>query len=141
MCRVEILEVLDLPDLKIVKSSDTRWLAHECCVKAVKPSYISIVLSLQNIYETSHEPETLGLIKLFLVTPQWQQCYLTTFFLKWQCSDVTTIEELTICCRWVERGVPEEYSIEILPLKKVNAEGIYSASCLTDQAPGPLPYF
>ena len=23
-------------------------------------------------------------------------------------TDVTTIEELTICCRWVESGVPEE---------------------------------
>ena len=41
------------------------------------------------------------------------------------CTDVATIEELTICCRWVERGVPEEHFIEILPLKKANAESIY----------------
>ena len=27
-------------------------------------------------------------------------------------TDVTTIEELTICCRWVESGVPEEHFIE-----------------------------
>ena len=40
---------------------------------------------------------------------------------------VTTIEELTICCLWVESGVPEEHFIEILPLKKANAESIYSA--------------
>ena len=40
-------------------------------------------------------------------------------------TDVTTIEELTICCRWLERGVPEERFIEILPLKKANAESIY----------------
>ena len=32
----EIQKVLDLPELKIVKPSDTRWLAHERCVKAVK---------------------------------------------------------------------------------------------------------
>ena len=44
-----------------------------------------------------------------------------------ECTDVTTIEELTICCRWVEKGVPEEHFIEILPLKKANAESIYSA--------------
>ena len=44
-----------------------------------------------------------------------------------ECTDVTTTEELTICCRWVERGVPEEHFIEILPLKKANAESIYSA--------------
>ena len=45
-----------------------------------------------------------------------------------ECTDVTTIEELTICCRWVESGVPEEYFIEIFPLKKANAESIYCIS-------------
>ena len=59
----EIHKVLGLPELKIVNPSDTRWLAHECCVKAVKTSYSSIVLALENIYETSHEPEALGLSK------------------------------------------------------------------------------
>ena len=44
-----------------------------------------------------------------------------------ECTDVTTIEELTICCHWVESGVPEEHLIEILSLKKANAESIYSA--------------
>ena len=44
-----------------------------------------------------------------------------------ECTDVTTIEELTICCRRVESRVPEEHFIEILPLKKANAESIYSA--------------
>ena len=44
-----------------------------------------------------------------------------------KCTDVTIIEELTIYCRWVERGVPEEHFIEILPLKKANAESIDSA--------------
>ena len=44
-----------------------------------------------------------------------------------ECTDVNTIEELTICCHWVESGEPEEHFIEILPLKKVNAESIYSA--------------
>ena len=44
-----------------------------------------------------------------------------------ECTGITAIEELTICCRWVESGVPEEYFIEILSLKKANAESIYSA--------------
>ena len=35
-----------------------------------------------------------------------------------ECTDVTTIEELTICCHWVESGVPEEHFFEILSLKK-----------------------
>ena len=44
-----------------------------------------------------------------------------------ECTAVTTIEELTICCRWVDSGAPEEHFIEILALKKANAESIYSA--------------
>ena len=44
-----------------------------------------------------------------------------------ECTDVTTTEELTICCRWVESGVPEEHFIEILTLKKVNTENTFSA--------------
>ena len=59
----KIRKVLDLPELKIVKPSDTRWLAYERCVKAVKASYSSIVLALENRYETSHEPEACGLSK------------------------------------------------------------------------------
>ena len=59
----EIQKVLDLPELKIMKPLDTHWLAHERCVKTVKVSYNSIVLALEKIYETSHEPEALGLSK------------------------------------------------------------------------------
>ena len=59
----EIQKVLDLPDLKIVKPSHTRWLAHERCIKAVKASCSPIVLALENIYETLHEPEALRLSK------------------------------------------------------------------------------
>ena len=29
-----------------------------------------------------------------------------------ECTDVTIIEELTICCRWVESGVPEDTSLD-----------------------------
>ena len=60
---MEIQKVLNNPEFKIVKPSDTQWLAHECCVKAVKASYSSIVHALENIYETSHEPEAHGLSK------------------------------------------------------------------------------
>ena len=83
--RAESLKVLqkglDLPELKIVKQSDTRWLAHESCVKAVKASYSSIVLALGNIYETSHEPEALGLSKAFLVTHNSSNVYLLDYIL------------------------------------------------------------
>ena len=55
--------MLDLPELKISKPSDTRWLAHERCVKAVKASYAAIVVALDNINENTREPEALGLRK------------------------------------------------------------------------------
>ena len=61
----EIQKVIDLSELNIVKLLDTRWLALELCVTAVKASYSSIVLALENIYATSHELETLGLSKAF----------------------------------------------------------------------------
>ena len=43
-----------------------------------------------------------------------------------ECVDVANIEELSLYCRWVENGVPVEHFMEILPLKKTNAQSIYS---------------
>ena len=43
-----------------------------------------------------------------------------------ECVDVANIEELSVYCRWVENGVPVEHFMEIFPLKKMNAQSIYS---------------
>ena len=51
-----------MPELKVIKPSDTRWLAHERCV-AVKENYIAIVITLNNMYEETHQPEALGISK------------------------------------------------------------------------------
>ena len=59
----EVQRVLDVPELKVIKPSDTRWLAHERCVKGVKANYAAIVTALDNIHECTHEPEALGLSK------------------------------------------------------------------------------
>ena len=56
-------KVLDFPELKIIKPSDTRWLAHERCVRAVKANYSASITSLDHIYNESHEPEALGIKK------------------------------------------------------------------------------
>ena len=61
----KVQKVLDLPELKIVKPSDTRWLAHERCVQAVKASYSTVVAFLDHIYTDTHEPEALRLRKYF----------------------------------------------------------------------------
>ena len=60
-----VQQMLDLPELKIAKPSDTRLLAHERCVEAVKASYGAIVATLNDIHENTHEPEALGLSKAF----------------------------------------------------------------------------
>ena len=49
--------------LRLFKPSDTRWLAHERCVRAVKASYSAIITALDHIYSESHEPEALGIKK------------------------------------------------------------------------------
>ena len=52
-----------------------------------------------------------------------------------ECTDVSTLEELSINCRWVENGLPVEHFIDILPIKKANAETITGAliACLKNK--------
>ncbi len=73
--------MLDLPELKVTKPSDTRWLAHEQCVKAVKKSYASIVIALETFYEQTHEPEALGLNKSLSKKSTVMAIYLLDFVL------------------------------------------------------------
>ena len=60
-CLKEVQSILELPEMKVIKPSDTRWLSHERCLKAVKASYSAIVITIGQIYETTHEPEALGI--------------------------------------------------------------------------------
>ena len=52
-----------------------------------------------------------------------------------ECTDVPTIEEMSVFCRWEEEGSPEEHFLEIVHLKGANAESIYSAlvECLKEK--------
>ena len=59
----EVQKVLDFPELKIVKPSDTCWLTHERYARAVKASYSAIITAPDHIYSESHEPEALGIKK------------------------------------------------------------------------------
>ena len=43
-----------------------------------------------------------------------------------ECTDVATIEEVSLFCHWVENGSPVEHFMEFLGLKKADAELIYS---------------
>ena len=45
-----------------------------------------------------------------------------------ECTDITTIEELLVFCRWVKDGEPVEiFFFFFLPLKKADAQSIYSS--------------
>lgn len=48
---VEIQAVLDAPELKIHKPSDTRWLARERCVRAVRKSLPALIRTFSDLYE------------------------------------------------------------------------------------------
>ena len=44
-----------------------------------------------------------------------------------ECTDVTTVEELSVFCRWEEDGLPVEHFLEIVHLQQVDALSIHSA--------------
>ena len=44
-----------------------------------------------------------------------------------ECTDVSTVEELPHFFRWIENGEPTEHFIDLLPVKRTDAESIYSA--------------
>lgn len=77
----DIQKILDLPELKITKPSDTRWLAHEKCVTTVKKCYSAIVTTLEKIYEESHEPEALGLSRILTKKSTLFSIYLLDYIL------------------------------------------------------------
>ena len=106
----EIQTVLELPELKIIKLSDTRWLSHERCIKAIKVSYNALVTTLEKIYHESHLPEALGLSKalskksticaIFLLDeglPQVSKLSKALQAVKIDLSDVPVLVEATLC--------------------------------------------
>ena len=80
-CLKAVQRVLNMPDLKVIKPSDTRWLAHERCVKAVKENYIAVVITLNNIYEETHQPEVLGISKALSSKSTISAVYLLDYVL------------------------------------------------------------
>ena len=51
-----------------------------------------------------------------------------------ECTDIATMEEMSVFCRWEESGHSEEYFMEIVYLKQANAGSIYAAptECLKE---------
>jgi len=53
-----------MPEFKVIKPSDTRWLAHERCVKVVKRIIVPLSLLSTTLYGETHEPEALEISKV-----------------------------------------------------------------------------
>ena len=43
----EVQAICGLPELKVVKPSDTRWLSHERCMRAIRKELPALILTLQ----------------------------------------------------------------------------------------------
>ena len=68
--------------------------------------------------------ETIGLwVEECLLKRLCQTHYLS--LLADVCTDISTIEELSIFCHWVDDGLPVEHFIELVQLKKTDANIIY----------------
>ena len=57
----EVQAVLNLPELKVVKPSSTRWLSHERCIRAICKELPALIITLQELYEASGDAEALGI--------------------------------------------------------------------------------
>ena len=55
-----IQSMLNLPELKVIKPSSTRWLSHERCIKAICKELPAIILTLQEPYESKGDAEAFG---------------------------------------------------------------------------------
>ena len=46
-----------------------------------------------------------------------------------ECVDISTTEELSICCRWIVNGKPEEHFLTVLHISALDAANISDAVC------------
>ena len=65
--------------MKVIKPSDTRWQRY---VKAIKASYSAIFITIGQIYETTHEPEALGIHGVLCKLSTIAAIYLLDFTLQ-----------------------------------------------------------
>ncbi len=70
----EMQALINHPQLKMIKPSDTRWLAHDRYVKAIRCSMRPLIDTLEHIHQDTGEPEALGMLRTmktynFVATP------------------------------------------------------------------------
>ena len=67
-----IQAALGFPELKIVKPSDTRWLSHERCVKAICKELPPLLQTLSQLYELSGAAKACGVYSFWRVLMMYQ---------------------------------------------------------------------
>lgn len=60
----DIQAVLNAPEIKVTKPSDTRWLARERCIHAVRRTLPALVSTFETIYEDGGDAEAYGISKI-----------------------------------------------------------------------------
>ena len=60
----EMQALVNHPKLKMVKPSDTHWLAHNRSVKAIRYSMRPLIDTLEHIHDDTGEPEALGMLRI-----------------------------------------------------------------------------
>ena len=52
-----------------------------------------------------------------------------------ECTDITTVEEMSVFCHWEVKGIPGEHFLEIVHLRQANAESFFVAivECLKEK--------
>ena len=53
----EVQSALNLPELRVIKPSNTHWLSHERCIKSIRKELPAIILTLQELYESKKHLE------------------------------------------------------------------------------------
>ena len=104
---VEIQAVLNSPEIRVNKPSDTRWLAQERCVRAVRLMLPALVETFEKIYEYSGDAEAYGIAKLIctykFVACLYMLCDVLHTLAKLHCSfqskdlDLATVPTLIQC--------------------------------------------
>ena len=56
----KVQSVLYMPELKVVKPSDTRWLSHERWVKAIQKELPALIITLHKLYDDSGDADAYG---------------------------------------------------------------------------------
>ena len=59
----EMQALVNYSQLKMIKPSDTRWLAHDRSVKATRCSTRPLIDTVEHIHEDTGEPEALAMLR------------------------------------------------------------------------------